>query len=67
METRFIDLETKLAHQEFKLEELSQVLYEQQKRIEHLEKRVLLLTKKMEEALEGGAEIGPANQKPPHY
>lgn len=65
-ETRFIDIETKIAHQELLLEELSQVLYEQQKTIDHLEKTVVQLTKKLDDALEG-TEIGPANQKPPHY
>lgn len=67
METRFIDLETKIAHQELLLEELSQVLYEQQKTIDKLEARLTLLSKRMDEAVEGGPEVGPANQKPPHY
>ena len=67
METRFIDLETKIAHQELLLEELSQVLYEQQKTIDKLEKSLTLLNKRMEESAAGGPEIGPANQKPPHY
>ena len=66
-ENRFIDIETKIAHQEHQLEELSQVLYEQQKTMDLLEKRLAQLTKKFEEALEGGPEVGPANQKPPHY
>lgn len=65
-EDRLIDIETKIAHQEHLLEELSQVLYEQQKTIDHLEKRLILLTKKFEDANDTG-EIGPANQKPPHY
>jgi SlyX protein len=66
-ENRFIDIETKIAHQEHQLEELSQVLYEQQKTIDNLEKRLLQLTKKFEDSLEGSPDVGPANQKPPHY
>jgi SlyX protein len=66
-ETRFIDIETKIAHQELQLEELSQVLYQQQKTIDQLEKRLVQMSKKFEEALEGTDDIGPANQKPPHY
>lgn len=65
-EDRLIDIETKIAHQEHILEELSQVLYEQQKTIDHLEKRLVQLSKKLEDANDNG-DIGPANQKPPHY
>ncbi|KYG67262.1 SlyX protein [Bdellovibrio bacteriovorus] len=65
-EERLIDIETKIAHQEHLLEELSQVLYEQQKTIDHLEKRLIQLSKKIEDGPDGG-DIGPANQKPPHY
>jgi SlyX protein len=62
---RLIDVETKLAHQELAIEELQQVVYEQQVAIEKLEKAL----KKMNERLEGafGTQIGPGNEKPPHW
>ncbi|KHD88555.1 MAG: SlyX family protein [Bdellovibrio sp. ArHS] len=67
-EQRFIDIETKLAHQEMIVEELNQVLYQQQKTIDQLEKLVQGLTKKMKELVtdESGLEIR-GHEKPPHY
>lgn len=65
-ETRFIDLETKIAHQEFQLEELSQVMYRQQQQIDQLEKRLQELKQRLESTGQA-PEIGPANEKPPHY
>lgn len=66
-ENRFINLETKISHQEHLLEELNQVIYRQQKQIDQLEKQVALLTQRLQEASEDSRLIGPANEKPPHY
>lgn len=65
-EQRLIDLETKFLHQELALENLNQALLQQLTMIENLEKNLKLLTAKFEAAT-GGPEIGPANEKPPHY
>ena len=65
-EQKFIDLESKLAHQEFQLEELSQVLYTQQRQIDQLQKLLNDLNKKVRDGANGN-EIGPADDKPPHY
>ncbi len=65
-EQRFIDLETKIAHQEFLLEELSLVLYEQQKTIDKLEAMLTALTKRLEGFGDGDNVRGPG-EKPPHY
>lgn len=62
---RFIDLETKVSHQDLLLEELHEVLYEQQKSIETLKKKIELFNKRFEEsALTSDIR---ANEKPPHY
>lgn len=63
---RFINLESKIAHQEFQLEELSQVLYSQQQQIDLLQKQLSLLHKRLQDVT-AAPEIGPANEKPPHY
>ncbi|MBX2986362.1 MAG: SlyX family protein [Bdellovibrionaceae bacterium] len=65
-EQRIIDLESKISHQEFLLEKLNEVLYEQQKTVDRLEKSIEALKKRIEgEDLE--PKIGPADEKPPHY
>lgn len=65
-EQRFIDLETKIAHQEFLIEELNQVLYQQQKTIDKLEATLVTLTKRLEGLGDGDDVRGPG-EKPPHY
>lgn len=65
-EQRLIEIEMKFAHQEMTIEALQAAVYEQQKIIEKLE----LAMKRVGERLKGmeaGGEIGPADEKPPHY
>ncbi len=62
-EERFINIETKILHQERLLEELHHVMYEQQDRINKLEKKL----KQFEDMSNADSEIRPANEKPPHY
>lgn len=64
-EERVIDLEIKVAHQELAIEELQKTLFEQHLAIERFEKTLKQVTSRLEEFL--GPEIGPGNQKPPHY
>lgn len=66
-EQRFIDIETKLAHQEFLIEELNQVIYEQQKTIDKLEITINTLAKRFKEALTADEDVRGPNEKPPHY
>ncbi|QDK45718.1 SlyX protein [Bdellovibrio sp. ZAP7] len=66
-ESRLINLEIKISHQDQVIEELHQVVYEQQKAIEKLEVLLNGLTSRLKEALEAeGSEIR-GNEKPPHY
>ena len=66
-ENRFIALEIKFLHQEALLEELNQVMYKQQCQIDALEKKLSVTMKRVDGALGGDGEIGPAGEKPPHY
>lgn len=65
-EQRFIDLETKMTHQEYLLEKLNKIVCQQQDQIDRLEETLLSLGKRLQEA-QAGLEVGPANEKPPHY
>ncbi|MGZ3725616.1 MAG: SlyX family protein [Pseudobdellovibrio sp.] len=67
LEKQIIDLEIKASHFERTIEELSDVLFIQQKQIDQLEKTISLLNKKINAGLNAELEIGPANEKPPHY
>ncbi|MES2297573.1 MAG: SlyX family protein [Pseudomonadota bacterium] len=64
-EHRFIDLETKLAHQEDLVESLNHTVYQQGRRIEQLEAMLNRLADTVRHASESGQ--GPANDRPPHY
>ncbi|HTJ83154.1 MAG TPA: SlyX family protein [Polyangiaceae bacterium] len=63
MESRIVDLEVRYTHQERTIEELSRVVFEQQKVIVELEARLKGLEKRA--ALAG--EPTPPNEPPPHY
>ncbi len=62
-EERFINIETKISHQEVMLEELHQVIYQQQEQIDLLNKNLKLFVQQMT----SDSEIRPAGEKPPHY
>jgi SlyX protein len=64
---RFIELETRLAHQDQALFELNEVVTRQQQAIDRLERLCAALAQRLEnmgEALSAGA---PADERPPHY
>jgi SlyX protein len=66
-EQRFVDLETKLAHQEHLLLELNDVITKQQENIMRLEE----LCDSIIERVRSLGEVAPAgvdvDEKPPHY
>lgn len=66
-EERLIELETKAAHQEVAIEELLQAVHAQYLLIDKLEKNLKLLTERFDGVNSGGQEIGPGDEKPPHY
>lgn len=66
-ENRIVELEIKMAHAERIIEDLSEGIYRQQLQIEKLEQGLQQLSKKLQSNTSGELDIGPANEKPPHY
>lgn len=65
MESRVIDLEIRLTHQELTLQELNECIIRQQKIMDQLARQITLL----QEQLRAGASVAPAADEtlPPHY
>lgn len=66
-ETRLIELETKITHQDRLIEELNKVVSRQEVSLYQLEERVAALIKLIRDLKEKQTEIGKADEKPPHY
>lgn len=66
-ETRFIDIETKLAFQEDTIQQLHDALCAQQQRIERLELTCKLLLDRLKEMSQDDAGPKTLHEKPPHY
>lgn len=64
-EDRFVDIETKLTHQEDLVETLNQTIYRQGRRIDQLEAMVAKLADHVRNVQEAGQS--PLNERPPHY
>lgn len=66
-EDRFVDIETKLAHQEHTIAELNDVITKHQEKIMQLEQLCVSLLDRVRsigDALPGST---PQDEKPPHY
>lgn len=57
---RITELEIRLTHQNDLVEQLNDVIYDQQKQMDLLVKRITALEKQV-------SDPAPANEKPPHY
>lgn len=66
-EERFIDLESRLAHQDQMLHELNDVVTEQQAKIMHLEELCKSLIERVRSLGEGMPAGDPGSERPPHY
>ena len=66
-EQRLVDLEIKVTHLESTLQDLQDVALGQQKEIAKLQETLARYVRRFEDLVSGGLEIGPANEKPPHY
>ena len=64
VESRFVDLETKVSYLEHHQEELNQVVIEQQKEIDQLKAQVTLLVDHIKSS---GQALDPNEPPPPHY
>lgn len=66
-EQRFVDLETRLAHQEHLLLELNDVITKQQENIMRLEKLCDSIVERVRSLGEVLPDDANVNEKPPHY
>ncbi len=66
-EERFIDLESRLAHQDQMLHELNEVVTNQQTKLMRLEELCRSLVDRVRSLSEGIAAGDPADERPPHY
>ena len=66
-EDRFIDIETKLAHQEYIVESLNQRVYEQQQQIDKLEQMCAALVQHVRDQAQNSGGGALAHEPPPHY
>jgi SlyX protein len=66
-EERFVDLETRLAHQDQMLHELNDVVTDQQAKIMQLEELCRSLIDRVRSLGEGPPAGDPADERPPHY
>jgi len=66
-EERFIDLESRLAHQDQLLHELNDVVTEQQAKIMQLEELCRGLIQRVRSVGDGIPDGDPGDERPPHY
>jgi|TARA_B110000977_G_scaffold193010_1_gene267369 SlyX protein len=66
-DTRFINIETKLAYQEDLLQELNQVVIKMQQQIDKLELRNQMLRDNLKQIEASLPSEGHPNEPPPHY
>lgn len=66
MEEKIVNIETRLAFQDDTIQELSDVIYRQQQKIDQLEKTLQALLNKVQDLMEGGNEK-IVDERPPHY
>ena len=66
-EERFIELESRLAHQDQALHELNEVVTDQQAKIMRLEELCKSLIDRVRSLGEGLPAGDPADERPPHY
>jgi SlyX protein len=64
MEQRIIDVEVKIAFLEETLDTLNDVLLEQSKTLEQLKRKLDRLEQRVGSA---GEDVGPQDERPPHY
>ena len=67
MEERLVNIESKLANQEYLLDVLNQTVYQQQKKIDELDALCVALAKRLADMHARLPDSLPANERPPHY
>ena len=64
---RLEQIEIKLAYQDQAMQDLSDLVYRQEKALEHLEARLGVVTERIGELLETLPEASTDDEIPPHY
>ena len=67
LDPRLEALEVKAAYQEATIGQLSKALFEQEQRVERLERAMKEMASKLKELVGEGLPPMPANERPPHY
>jgi SlyX protein len=67
VEERLIQIESKLAHQEYLLDVLNQTVYKQQTKLDDLDALCVALAKRLADINARTTDALSANEKPPHY
>lgn len=68
IDTRFEDLEAKVAYQEHTIQELNDTIFQQQKDIDELRATCKILVERYRElAATNAGPASPVDEKPPHY
>lgn len=62
-----MEIEIKISRQEDLVESLNQVIYQQQKQIDHLQAMFAALAKHVKQAQDTERDLAPPDEKPPHY
>lgn len=67
LEARVVELELKYTEQQALVQELSDVIYAQQRQLDAMEAKLALLQKRFDAVGEPGLVDAKADEKPPHY
>jgi len=67
LEERLVNIETKITFQEDLIEELNKTVYQQQQKLDRLERICESLVRHIEALEEAGSEVKQVNERPPHY
>jgi len=66
-EERLIELESKIAHQDHSIHTLSEEVFRQQKKLDHLEATCNFLVEQLKVQTGASSPANPGDEKPPHY
>ncbi|MFC3195509.1 SlyX family protein [Marinicella sediminis] len=66
-ETKFIDLETRIAYLEDTVDDLNKTVYHQSKQLDEIQGLLNNLTRHMKQVQEDITELKPQDEVPPHY
>ncbi|MGO1117072.1 SlyX family protein [Rhodovibrionaceae bacterium A322] len=67
MESRVMELESRLAHQENMLDDLNGIVVSQQREIDDLTRKLEMMISRVREVEQGGSALPANDGPPPHY